>query len=511
MPINFFKIATVIGGAFLFTLFISLISVFVARNKIEDGQQQIIESLANDVSSVVEETSVTLERLNRIPYSDFCSDELLVLMRQIVFQSNLIKEIGYHNADSELICTSSEGRLPKPIRAYKPDAVTESGFELWFSVKLILFDLDYSGAITRLNRYNVVTDKFLPSANIPEHTQWEIIFRQDDFEKNIRGSRGLHARVEADIANDNGAFGDILLQQCSELIPYCVATRTNMLRLVEAWHMQIISVLVMAFFCLGLFVSNYLYALYNSPSARVRRGLNKSSLFPLFQPLVDMKTGKIIGCEVLSRFQDSNGAIYPDTFIPLISKLGLTVPFTRRIMQKSLYQLHRQINIPDNFKVNFNIFPRDINHINCQRVVQSAILNSRFKICFEITEDEVFNHEDTLSNVALLRSSGVEIAIDDFGTGYANLGQLQKIDFDSLKIDRSFVAAMEDESVRATLIPHIMEIAGQLEVYVVAEGIETQEQHDNLLELGVSVGQGWLYGKPMSASKLAALIASQGD
>ncbi|MDC2890698.1 EAL domain-containing protein [Psychrosphaera algicola] len=101
------------------------------------------------------------------------------------------------------------------------------------------------------------------------------------------------------------------------------------------------------------------------------------------------------------------------------------------------------------------------------------------------------------------------MAVDDFGTGYSNLKQLRDISCDTLKIDRSFISEMEDGSIRSTLIPHIVDIAKQLNLKIVAEGVENEMQRSALLDEGVEFAQGWLFGKAMPMAELLALIKKQ--
>src|SRR5690606_29103455 len=126
----------------------------------------------------------------------------------------------------------------------------------------------------------------------------------------------------------------------------------------------------------------------------------------------------------------------------------------------------------------------------------------RFQLIAEITEDEYLDDQGTLGQLNALSELGIGVAIDDFGTGYSNLKQLKQLSCDYLKIDRSFVIDIQEESIKSSLIPRMVDIAEQLGLSVIAEGIEHPEQQHILAEMGVQYGQGWALGKPMTAREL---------
>ena len=129
-----------------------------------------------------------------------------------------------------------------------------------------------------------------------------------------------------------------------------------------------------------------------------------------------------------------------------------------------------------------------------------------FKLVLEITEDEQIATHSAVKHIKSLKSKGFLFAIDDFGVGYSNLSQLKTLNCDYLKIDRSFVMDMEDNSIRSSLIPYIVSIAEGLNVDLIAEGVENIDQCNELKGLTIGFGQGWLFGKPQSADALAKSV-----
>lgn len=252
-----------------------------------------------------------------------------------------------------------------------------------------------------------------------------------------------------------------------------------------------------ALLLLAFLIVNIIRRYWKSPKQRVRRALfGKNSFYFVRQPIVDLKTEAVLGYEVLSRFEDSTGPLYPDEMIPLIRELKQTKKFTYWMLTRVLNEPSMQMLSKDKL-IHFNLFPEDMNDLDVDRV--SRIIKSsgiRAQVSFEITEDFNFNVGDVSNTLAKLLAMGIPISIDDFGTGYSNLAKLNDLHIHTLKIDRSFVKGMEADGLRSNLIPEITAIAKRLNVLVIAEGVENKEQAMRLKALGVQMAQGWHFGKP---------------
>ena len=211
----------------------------------------------------------------------------------------------------------------------------------------------------------------------------------------------------------------------------------------------------------------------------------------------------------MSRFKDGFGQISPVDFIPVILKGNKTVEFTRAMIKGAFSELERS-SLPAGFRVSLNTFARDLSSEWVTEMTQCRVIqNSRFNVTIEITEDEKLSHPDTPMLLEQLKQGGYDLAVDDFGMGYSNLGQLKVSHFQFLKIDKSFVSEMEEGAIRSSLIPHIVEIAKNIDAVIVAEGIENEIQRQGLLELGIKFAQGYLFGKPQSVDILIGNIQQQ--
>lgn len=301
-------------------------------------------------------------------------------------------------------------------------------------------------------------------------------------------------------------------EACSDVIPYCAST--------ELAHWDVIKrnqVLVAFLIIVGLtlgsgsgLVSWLILKKRLGKEQRIIRGLKQSAYFPLYQPIVDLKSGKVVGCEVLARFKDAYGAIYPDEFIPVLAKARLGWSLTQLIMQRTLKDLNPRSGLPDGFKVNINLFPSDIaqNRIK-DATISLALAASRFQIAFEITEDEQLDTVAARDCLEWIKHQGFELAVDDFGTGYSNLSNVRDLGCNTLKIDRSFVFDIDAGGLGAALVPLMIRIADELGMEVVAEGVETDAQAIIVRDMGIKFGQGWAFGKPTPAKKLETCVETR--
>lgn len=231
--------------------------------------------------------------------------------------------------------------------------------------------------------------------------------------------------------------------------------------------------------------------------------LDREELELYFQPLVDAATGQHRGAEALLRWNHpSKGFISPDVFIPLAEMTGQIIVIGEWVIQQAakhwskwnnrgLISGHIAVNIS---RVQFQgVLIQTISDVIEQYQLPVSALE------LEVTEGVLLDDHELISQeLNQLRELGLKLSLDDFGTGYSSLSYLKRFRFDLLKIDRSFVSGLPDDADDASLVRSIIAIAHSMDLKVVAEGIETQEQHDFLRELGCNFGQGFLFAKPMN-------------
>lgn len=236
-----------------------------------------------------------------------------------------------------------------------------------------------------------------------------------------------------------------------------------------------------------------------------------------YQPIVSMDTGAVIGFEALIRWNHpERGLIMPDTFIPIAEDTGLIIPIGRWVLQEACCDLMRwqktyEYHPPPFMSVNISskqfLRPSLLEEIR-QILSESGLPPEQLKL--EITETALMeNTDETVRLIEQLKKSGIKIVIDDFGTGYSSMSYLQQLPIDTLKVDRSFISKMtgiSDENKK--IVETIIALAHELEMNVVAEGVETQEQHSVLSGMKCQLAQGFLFSKPLQKEKMEKLLAN---
>lgn len=245
-------------------------------------------------------------------------------------------------------------------------------------------------------------------------------------------------------------------------------------------------------------------------ASELPRVFQRQELQLRYQPIVDLATGRISGVEALVRWMHPElGMISPTEFIPIAEATDWIVPLDRWVMEETAREIVGwKTELP--LRLSVNLSAKHLDDPELTTGVAKALGKSGMsphQLRLEITETALAN-DLTMAIEALhrLRKVGVTLAIDDFGTGYASFGQLADMPFDVLKVDRSMTSRM-GQSARS-VVPGIIQMAHQLGLRVVAEGIETEEQLAELRELGCEYGQGYLFATPLAGDKLKSLLSS---
>ena len=246
----------------------------------------------------------------------------------------------------------------------------------------------------------------------------------------------------------------------------------------------------------------------------LRRAVELEEFLVYYQPIVDLQTGRTAGFEALVRWRHPSGGIVPpDKFIPIVEETGLIVPLGLWIMRQSCRRLRRwQTENTHNANLTMSV------NLSCKQFVQTDLAERVAEILseteieagslrLEITESHLMEDSEAAIRVMnRLRALGVKLSIDDFGTGYSSLSYLHRLPVNYLKIDRSFVGAMQTAPENREIVRTIIMLAKNLNLEVVAEGIEESGQADYLKSLGCHFGQGYFYSKPVPAEQAGALI-----
>ncbi len=490
------------------------IGVTVAYQATENRLDRFARYLLNYAETFNNEIIATLDAVNASPFP-FCSDQDIARLRTLVFHGHLVKEIG-RVRDNMLYCSSVNGRLDHPIPETKPDIILHSGRTIWLHSPLITVpgmfgDITQSGEATFVAAQNAfgrlgeppmtyttaltnrITDKVVRTAGEPIRITNAEVFGQKEV---IKGD-------------------SLYLSRCSTRYAPCMiagitfrdALRSN-------------SELIGGFVLLGALAGVALgLTLISRPRERslamqLRRALRQNLITVVYQPIVDIKTGRIVGAEALARWIDGDGQpVRPDAFVAAAEELGFIGKITRSVLQRIAAELDDFLRANPGFRINVNIAAADLADPQFLPMLEKLLRKHGIaskSINLELTERSTADHHLAISSIGKLRERGHEFYIDDFGTGYSSLSYLNELAVDAIKIDRAFTDAIGTGSLTAVIVPQILAMANALHVKVVVEGVERPEQSEYFANLDQEIlAQGWHFGKAVPARDLVQLIASR--
>jgi diguanylate cyclase (GGDEF)-like protein len=242
------------------------------------------------------------------------------------------------------------------------------------------------------------------------------------------------------------------------------------------------------------------------------RAIIDRKLFLHYQPQIDIKTGTIIGIEALLRCQDAQAkTINPADFIPIAEETGSIIPIGKWVIRTACQQnkLWQQMGL-GNFPIAVNFSVKQLQDPHLIDIISEILAETRVApatLEVEITESIAIEDLDqTIAILASLRSLGVKISLDDFGTGYSSLAALKYLPLDRLKIDRSFIRELKANTIDASIVNTIVNLGHELNLNVVAEGVETIEQFELLRSINCDAVQGFFFSRPVTATALETMI-----
>jgi diguanylate cyclase (GGDEF)-like protein len=225
----------------------------------------------------------------------------------------------------------------------------------------------------------------------------------------------------------------------------------------------------------------------------------RSELRLEFQPIIDLADGRTVCFEALGRWNNATlGEVSPGAFIPIAERCGMINDVSLILLRKAVDAL---AELPEDCRIAFNLSARDIcNHVDSLKIlslIERSGVNPR-RLEFEITETALLSNFDTAAKmIALFRTAGIKVALDDFGTGYSSLSHIHRLEFDKVKIDRSFVQQMGHDVRCRNIVKTVVDLCSNMGIDCVAEGVETKDVTMQLAIIGCSYGQGYYFARPM--------------
>jgi EAL domain-containing protein (putative c-di-GMP-specific phosphodiesterase class I) len=251
----------------------------------------------------------------------------------------------------------------------------------------------------------------------------------------------------------------------------------------------------------------------------LRHALDRDELRLVYQPEVDLASGRIVAVEALLRWEHPvHGTVSPAKFIPIAEQSGLIVPIGAWVMREACVAAARWRRAPAGrgLQVAVNLSPRQLGSVDLLDVVSEALSEAELEpsaLCLEITETALMaDMRSATEMLQRLKSLGLRLAIDDFGIGYSSLMHLkQLLPVDLLKIDKSFVDGVTESAEDHAIVEAVINLAAALGVEAIAEGVETSEQATELRSMSCRLAQGFHFARPVTPETIADLLTAQAD
>jgi sensor c-di-GMP phosphodiesterase-like protein len=490
------------------------IGLAAAWHTTEVRLDRFAQHLLGYADGFTDEINSTLDAVNASPYP-LCSDEDIARLRNLVFHRRLVKEIG-RIRDGMLYCTSMVGRLDHPVPKSAPDVVTPSGRLIFLNVPLISTP-GMRGDITQSGEADFVAarDTFAHFGEPPLTYTTTLTNR---LKGQVVPTAGAPLKLSpAEVLAETETFreGSLYLARCSPRFSPCMVTG---IPLQAAWQQN--QFMIAGYLFLGglagmaLALILVLQPRKRTLATQLRRALRRNLLTVVYQPIVDVKTGRILGVEALARWTNEDGQyVRPDVFVAAAEELGFIGKLTRVVLRLVVEELGPYLRAHPEFSVSVNISAADLADRQFVPMLEKLLRKHRISthsINLERTERSTADHHLAIEAIHRLRERGHQFYIDDFGTGYSSLSYLNELAVDAIKIDRAFTDAVGTGSLTAAIVPQILAMADALHVKVVVEGVERAEQSHYFAALDQEIlAQGWHFGEPVPAAQLLILLEAK--
>ena len=242
---------------------------------------------------------------------------------------------------------------------------------------------------------------------------------------------------------------------------------------------------------------------YNPTAGDLAQAIDDNQLLLHFQPQIDLKSGEMVAAEVLVRWlHPEHGLLFPDSFIDLAEKSDLMGPLTSKVLDLAISRISKQQAAGCEIPLSVNVSANNISSLELPEELNNKIKENQLAprlLTIEVTESALMGELVTsLDILTRIRMKGFALSIDDFGTGFSSLSQLHRVPFNELKVDQSFVFDMGTDPEAKAIVKTCIMLGHELNMRVVAEGVETEETMNMLRNMGCDIAQGYVISKPLS-------------
>jgi sensor c-di-GMP phosphodiesterase-like protein len=480
----------------------------------EQAEQQIAETATRAeaiIASMVTEARALLAEFNAA-HLPACSPAEIELLRGKIYEARNLRD-GGRIVDGQMRCSALFGEGEFPRAPIKPTIRAADGL-IFYRSEYPYSIGDHSTYVLQQGNFYVVIDP-----NVLEQLQE---FSNDVEATTIDAATGHRVRPsglplldQPTVLDRNwqGRNGDTLYAtRCSDEISMCSTAYESRSSILRADRKRI--GMDAAVGCiLGVFpvVCGALIVQFRlAVASQLLRAIRKEQVQIVYQPIVDLKTRRVVAAEALARWTDEDGApVSPLAFVRIAEQRGFISELTEMGMRRALSDF-RQVLLSDReFRINLNITAADLENdrfiVGMEEMLRAARVTAD-RVAFEVTEGSTARKQTIAETIHELRRRGHLIEVDDFGTGYSSLSYLKDFPVDAIKIDQSFTQTIDTSAATGEILPQILSIATALNLLVIVEGIETPRQAEYFSHYeGRILGQGWYFGHPVAADEFHRL------
>ncbi|MBU4609450.1 EAL domain-containing protein [Achromobacter sp. GG226] len=440
-----------------------------------------------------------------------CTPAHVARMRQLTLDTRSVDQIGFAEA-GRILCTSW-GMLAEPVAISQPDTLLIDGHTLHLHSQ--------PAGTTAAPQLGLARGAYVtwmrPERLVDVLTDTQMTLGIATRNGHLISASGPVEPALLDTLLHDGGFGETndalyAATEDADFRAFAIASNTAVRdRLDDDLLLLIPLALGMSGILVGVVV--WLSRLRLSTRKEIEIAIRRREFTALYQPIIDLRTGRYKGAEALLRWRRPSGEwISPNVFIPMAEQTGLIEPLTDLMMQRVATDMAPLLSADRSLHVAINLCPADIQSGRFLPVLEAARAPTGIEAhqsWLEATERGFMDADAARSTLEKARAIGYRIAIDDFGTGYSSLAMLESLPLDVLKIDKAFVDAIGTQAATRVVVPHVIEMAHGLKLQIVAEGVETEAQAAYLRTAGVDLAQGWLYARAMTAAELEIFCESQ--
>jgi len=445
-----------------------------------------------------------------------CSEAEIEGFRQLVLRAEYLKDAGRIH-DGRIECSASAGKTLDSGERFAPDFQQKNGTTAYKNLVPVQPGKAMMVGLQQGDMY-VILGSQAPDPSGPIPMQVSINLKRASGQSAVH-LRGESLAVEASVLLTDGRWRigtTLYATRCSMRYMGCATAYAPAAVALRVGRRMILGgavggTLLGALLGLALALA---YVHSRGLAQQLRRAVSNGKMQVVYQPVVDIASGAIVGAEALVRWNDDTGlAISPIIFIGIAEERGFIGEITRLVLHRVLRDFKETLRREPDFHINMNIAAADLADPAFIPELEGALKRAGVdgkSLGIEITESGTARYQVAKDAIQRLRGNGHTVYIDDFGTGYSSLAYLHDLEVDAIKVDRAFTQAIGTDSVTVNILPQILAMAEALDLQVVVEGVETRQQAGYFAGATKPIlAQGWLFGRPASAKEFHRILAER--